>query len=47
VKKRLRDMGEARIAIDDALGGSAAEETSSAALPASATSRSFVARALP
>ncbi len=47
VKKRLRDMGEARITIDDALGGSSAEETSSAAPPAAAVPRSVVARALP
>ena len=47
VKKRLRDMGEARIAIEDALGGGAPDETSSAALAAPAAPRSVVARALP
>jgi serine/threonine-protein kinase len=47
VKKRLRDMGEARIAIEDALGGVALEETSSAALRAPAAPRSVGAHALP
>ena len=47
VKKRLRDMGEARIAIEDALGGGAPEEASSVALPAPAGQRSVLARVLP
>jgi serine/threonine-protein kinase len=47
VKKRLRDVGEARIAIEDALGGSALEDMSSAALPAPAAPQSVVSRALP
>src|SRR5262249_11994723 len=47
VKKRLRDVGEARIAIEDALGVNALEDTSSAARPAPAAPRSVVARTLP
>ncbi len=47
VKKRTRDIGDARIAIEDVLGGGADEETPAAALPVPAAPRSVVARALP